>query len=94
MLNDIASAKRSNAAKTGRSANRWRPPAGATRCSRLRSPPCRTSSGATAGGGGVPPDPWFLSEAAGKDVGVDEAVRSYVERELPNHPAERIVLEP
>jgi tRNA A-37 threonylcarbamoyl transferase component Bud32 len=37
---------------------------------------------------------WFLSEAAGKDIGVDEAVRSYVERELPKHPAERVVLEP
>jgi hypothetical protein len=37
---------------------------------------------------------WFLSERAGKDVGVDEAVRSYVERELPRHPAERVVLEP
>ncbi len=36
---------------------------------------------------------WFLSEAAGKDVGVDEAVRSYVERELPKRPAERVVLE-
>ena len=37
---------------------------------------------------------WFLSETAGKDVGIDEAVRSYVERELPWHPAERVVLEP
>jgi tRNA A-37 threonylcarbamoyl transferase component Bud32 len=36
---------------------------------------------------------WFLSEQAGKDVGIDEAVRSYVERELPRLPAERIVLE-
>ena len=36
---------------------------------------------------------WFLSEAAGKDIGVDEAVRSYVERELPTRPAERVVLE-
>jgi hypothetical protein len=36
---------------------------------------------------------WFLSEGAGKDVGVDEAVRSYVERELPKHPAERVVLD-
>ncbi len=36
---------------------------------------------------------WFLSEKAGKDVGIDEAVRSYVERELPNRPAERVVLE-
>jgi tRNA A-37 threonylcarbamoyl transferase component Bud32 len=37
---------------------------------------------------------WFLSESAGKDIGIDEAVRSYVERELPKHPAERVVLEP
>ena len=36
---------------------------------------------------------WFLSERAGKDVGIDEAVRSYVERELPSRPAERVVLE-
>jgi tRNA A-37 threonylcarbamoyl transferase component Bud32 len=37
---------------------------------------------------------WFLSETAGKDVGIDEAVRSYVERELPRRPTERVVLEP
>jgi Domain of unknown function (DUF4032)/Lipopolysaccharide kinase (Kdo/WaaP) family len=37
---------------------------------------------------------WFLSERAGKDVGIDEAVRSYVESELPRKPSERIVLEP
>ena len=36
---------------------------------------------------------WFLSEAAGKDVGIDEAVRSYVESELPQRPAERVVLD-
>ena len=36
---------------------------------------------------------WFLSEKAGKDVGIDEAVRSYVERELPSRPAERVILE-
>ena len=36
---------------------------------------------------------WFLSEAARKDVGIDVAVRSYVERELPRRPAERVVLE-
>ncbi|HZQ81603.1 MAG TPA: DUF4032 domain-containing protein [Gaiellaceae bacterium] len=36
---------------------------------------------------------WFLSEKAGKDVGIDEAVRSYVESELPSRPPERIVLE-
>jgi uncharacterized protein DUF4032/lipopolysaccharide kinase (Kdo/WaaP) family protein len=37
---------------------------------------------------------WFLSERAGKDVGIDEAVRSYVESELPAKPSERVVLEP
>jgi len=35
---------------------------------------------------------WFLSERAGKDVGIDEAVRSYVESELPHYAPERIVL--
>jgi hypothetical protein len=37
---------------------------------------------------------WFLSEKAGKDVGIDEAVRSYVGSELPARPSERVVLEP
>ena len=36
---------------------------------------------------------WFLSEQAGKDVGIDEAVRSYVDSELPTRRPERIVLE-
>jgi hypothetical protein len=36
---------------------------------------------------------WFLSERAGKDVGIDEAARSYVKSELPGRPSERIVLE-
>jgi tRNA A-37 threonylcarbamoyl transferase component Bud32 len=36
---------------------------------------------------------WFLSEKAGKDVGIDEAVRSYVASELPMRRPERIVLE-
>jgi tRNA A-37 threonylcarbamoyl transferase component Bud32 len=36
---------------------------------------------------------WFLSERARKDVGIDEAVRSYVEGELPSRPAERVVLD-
>jgi len=36
---------------------------------------------------------WFLSEKAGKDVGIDEAARSYVDGELPLRPAERVVLE-
>jgi tRNA A-37 threonylcarbamoyl transferase component Bud32 len=35
---------------------------------------------------------WFLSEREGKDVGIDEAVRSYVESELPHHAPERVVL--
>ena len=35
---------------------------------------------------------WFLSEREGKDVGIDEAVRSYVVSELPQHAPERIVL--
>jgi len=37
---------------------------------------------------------WFLSEAAGKDVGIEKAVRSYVESELPQAPSERVVLDP
>jgi hypothetical protein len=36
---------------------------------------------------------WFLSENAGKDVGIDQAVASYVESELPMLRPERIVLE-
>jgi hypothetical protein len=36
---------------------------------------------------------WYLSEQAGKDVGIDEAARSYVESELPRKPAERVVLD-
>jgi tRNA A-37 threonylcarbamoyl transferase component Bud32 len=36
---------------------------------------------------------WFLSERAGKDVGIDEAVRSYVRSELPTRRPERVVLE-
>src|SRR3954469_1101337 len=36
---------------------------------------------------------WFLSEAAGKDVGIDKAVESYVASELPMLRPERIVLE-
>jgi hypothetical protein len=36
---------------------------------------------------------WFLSEQAGKDVGIDEAVRSYVGSELPTRRPERVVLE-
>ena len=36
---------------------------------------------------------WFLSERAGKDVGIKEAVRSYVKSELPQRPPERVVLD-
>jgi hypothetical protein len=36
---------------------------------------------------------WFLSEKAGKDVGLREAARSYVESELPQRPPERVMLE-
>jgi Domain of unknown function (DUF4032)/Lipopolysaccharide kinase (Kdo/WaaP) family len=36
---------------------------------------------------------WFLSEKAGKDVGIDKAIRSYVESELPTRRPERVVLE-
>jgi len=36
---------------------------------------------------------WFLSEREGKDVGIDEAVRSYVEGELPQLAPERVLLE-
>jgi len=37
---------------------------------------------------------WFLSEQEGKDVGIDEAVRSYVDSVLPTRPTERVVIEP
>jgi len=37
---------------------------------------------------------WYLSERARKDVGIEEAVRSYVASELPKKPAERVLLEP
>jgi len=36
---------------------------------------------------------WFLSERAGKDIGIDEAVASYVESELPLRTPERVVFE-
>jgi hypothetical protein len=35
---------------------------------------------------------WFLSEAAGRDVGVPEAVQSYVDTVLPSAPTERTVI--
>ncbi|WP_442907567.1 DUF4032 domain-containing protein [Kineococcus sp. G2] len=35
---------------------------------------------------------WYLSERAGRDVGLDEAVHSYVESVLPGKPDERAVL--
>jgi Domain of unknown function (DUF4032)/Lipopolysaccharide kinase (Kdo/WaaP) family len=37
---------------------------------------------------------WFLSECATHDIGIEEAVRSYVASELPRRPPERVVLEP
>ena len=37
---------------------------------------------------------WYLSERSKRDVGIDEAVSSYIASELPLRPAERIVLEP
>jgi len=36
---------------------------------------------------------WFLSERAGKDVGIGEAVRDYVLSVLPRKPAERVVID-
>jgi hypothetical protein len=36
---------------------------------------------------------WFLSEQAGKDVGLEQAVRSYVSTVLPRRPLERVVFE-
>jgi Domain of unknown function (DUF4032)/Lipopolysaccharide kinase (Kdo/WaaP) family len=36
---------------------------------------------------------WFLSERAGKDVGIDEAVRAYVASVLPQKPPERVVID-
>jgi hypothetical protein len=36
---------------------------------------------------------WFLSEKAGKDVGIDKAAESYVKSELPMLRPERIVLQ-
>jgi tRNA A-37 threonylcarbamoyl transferase component Bud32 len=36
---------------------------------------------------------WYLSEKAGKDVGIDEAVRTYVASVLPQKPAERVVID-
>ncbi len=37
---------------------------------------------------------WFLSEAAGREVSMDEAARSYVQNVLPYRPDETAVLEP
>jgi tRNA A-37 threonylcarbamoyl transferase component Bud32 len=36
---------------------------------------------------------WYLSEGAGKDVGIEQAVKSYVESELPRRPPERVFVE-
>jgi len=35
---------------------------------------------------------WFLSEAAGRDVGMDAATKSYVETVLAFRPDERAIL--
>jgi tRNA A-37 threonylcarbamoyl transferase component Bud32 len=37
---------------------------------------------------------WFLSERAKKDIGFDQAIRSYVASELPQRPPERVVIVP
>jgi len=37
---------------------------------------------------------WFLSERAKRDIGIDEAVHSYVASELPQRPPERVILDP
>lgn len=37
---------------------------------------------------------WYLSQVAGRDIGLPKAVASYVESVLPNEPDERTVLEP
>jgi hypothetical protein len=36
---------------------------------------------------------WYLSEQAGRDVGMDEAVESYVENVLRAAPEERVIVE-
>ncbi|MDX6424348.1 MAG: hypothetical protein QOI67_1819, partial [Gaiellaceae bacterium] len=37
---------------------------------------------------------WHLSEEAGRDVGMDEAVDSYVENILRAAPEERVIVQP
>lgn len=37
---------------------------------------------------------WFLSEAAGSEVGIEEAVKSYVSNILPTRPDEKAMLDP
>ena len=37
---------------------------------------------------------WFLSERAKQDVGIEEALRSYLASELPRRPAERVIIDP
>ncbi|HUH08618.1 MAG TPA: DUF4032 domain-containing protein [Egibacteraceae bacterium] len=37
---------------------------------------------------------WFASEAAGRDIGIDEAVASYIDKVLPAVPDERTLLDP
>ena len=63
------------------------PRSGATRCSSRRSRRCRRTCGLRCR------QRRFLSERAGKDVRIDEAVRSYVNSELPKRRPERVVLE-
>jgi Domain of unknown function (DUF4032) len=36
---------------------------------------------------------WFLSEKAGKDVGIRQAALAYVKSELPQRPPERVILD-
>ena len=98
MLNDIARFREAlERSESGRCPNRWSPPAGATRSSSRRSRPCPRSCWAALPAAEVfhqvLEHRWFLSEQAGQDVGIDEAVRSYVDSELPTRRPERIVLE-
>ncbi len=37
---------------------------------------------------------WFLSEREKHDVGIEEALRSYLASELPQRPAERVIIDP
>ena len=37
---------------------------------------------------------WYLSEQAGRDVGMNEAVQSYIDDVLRPAPEERVIVEP